>query len=50
MKKTSEFNEDFIESCKEESDVGYFLEVYVQYQLDISLKFVFDNNLNIRVK
>ena len=30
-KDTSEFNEDFIRSCKDESYKGYFLEVDVQY-------------------
>ena len=28
----SEFTEDFIKSYNENSDVGYFLEVYVEYQ------------------
>ena len=31
IKNASRFNEDFIKSCNEESDEGYFLEVYVQY-------------------
>ena len=31
IKDTSQFNKDFIESCNEESDEGYFLEVDVQY-------------------
>ena len=31
IKDTSQFNEDFIKSCNEESDDGYFLEVDVQY-------------------
>ena len=31
MKGTSQFNEDFIKNCNEESDEGYFLEVDVQY-------------------
>ena len=30
-KDTSQFNEDFIKNYKDESDEGYFLEVYVQY-------------------
>ena len=30
IKDTSQFNEDFINSCNEESDEGYFLEVDVQ--------------------
>ena len=28
-KNTSQFNEDFIKNCNEESDKGYFLEVDV---------------------
>ena len=28
---TSQFNEDFLKTCNEESDKGYFLEVDVQY-------------------
>ena len=28
---TSQFNKDFIKNCNEESDKGYFLEVYIQY-------------------
>ena len=31
IKDTSQFNEDFIKSDKEESDAGYFLEADVQY-------------------
>ena len=31
VKKTSQFNEGFIESYNEESDEEYFLEVDVQY-------------------
>ena len=31
VEKTSHFNEDFIKSNNEESDEGYFLEVYIQY-------------------
>ena len=31
VEETSQFNEDFIKSNNEESDEGYFLEVYVQY-------------------
>ena len=31
IENTSQFNEDFIKSCNEESDEGYFLEVDVQY-------------------
>ena len=31
VKDTSQFNEDFIKNYNEESDKGYFLEVYVQY-------------------
>ena len=30
-KHTSQFNKDFIKNYNEESDVGYFLKVYVQY-------------------
>ena len=31
IKDTSQFNEDFIKNCNEESDEGYFLEVHIQY-------------------
>ena len=31
VKDTSQFNEDFIKNCNEESDEGYFLEPNVQY-------------------
>ena len=31
IKDTSQFNEDFIKSYNEESDDGYFFEVYAQY-------------------
>ena len=31
IKDTSQFNEDFIKNCNEESDEGYFLEVHVQH-------------------
>ena len=31
LKKTSQFNEDFIKRYNEESDEGYFLEVDIQY-------------------
>ena len=31
IKDTSQFNEDFITGYTEESDKGYFLEVYVQF-------------------
>ena len=31
IEDTSQFNEDFIKNCNEESDEGYFLEVDVQY-------------------
>ena len=31
IKDTSQFNEDFIKNCNEESDEGYFFEVDVQY-------------------
>ena len=31
IEDTSQFNEDFIKNYNEESDVGYFLEVDVQY-------------------
>ena len=30
IKDTSEFNEDLIKNCNEESDEGYFLEVGVK--------------------
>ena len=31
MEDTSQFNEDFIKNCNEESDKGYFFEIDVQY-------------------
>ena len=31
IKGTSQFNEDFIKNCKEESDERYFLKVDAQY-------------------
>ena len=31
VKDISKFDESFIESCNEESDKGYFLEVDIQY-------------------
>ena len=31
IKGTSQFNEDFIKNCNQESDERYFLEVDVQY-------------------
>ena len=31
IKDTSQFNEDLIKNYNEESDEGYFLEVYIQY-------------------
>ena len=31
VEETSEFNEDFIKNCNDESGKGYFLEVDVQY-------------------
>ena len=31
IEDTSQFNEDFIMNCNEESDEGYFLEIDVQY-------------------
>ena len=31
IKDTSQFNEDFIKNCNEESNEGYFLEVNIQY-------------------
>ena len=31
IKDTSQFNEDFIKSCNEESDERYFLDVDAQY-------------------
>ena len=31
IEDTSQFNEDFIKSCSEESNEGYFLEVNVDY-------------------
>ena len=35
VKRTSQFNEDFIKNYNEESDEGYFLEVDVQYLVKI---------------
>ena len=31
VKDTSQFDEDFVKNCNEESNKGYFLEVDVQY-------------------
>ena len=31
VKETTEFNEDFIKSYNDDSDKGYFLEIYIQY-------------------
>ena len=31
IEETSQFNEDFIKNYNEESDEGYFLDVYVEY-------------------
>ena len=31
IEDTSQFNKDFIKNYKEETDEGYFLDVYVQY-------------------
>ena len=31
IEETSQFNEDFIKNCNEESDEAYFYEVDVQY-------------------
>ena len=31
FKSTSQFNNDFIKSCKENTDEGYFLQVDIQY-------------------
>ena len=31
VEDTSKFNEDFIKNYNEESNEGYFLEIYVQY-------------------
>ena len=31
IKHASQFSEDFIKNCNEESDEGYFLEIHVQY-------------------
>ena len=36
IEDTSQFNEDFMKSCNEESDQRYFLEVDVQYPALIS--------------
>ena len=35
IKHASQFSEDFIKNCNEESDEGYFLEVDVQYLLKL---------------
>ena len=45
IKDTFQFNEDFIKNYNEESDQGYFFEVYVQYleklhELDNDLLFL----------
>ena len=31
VEETSQFNKDFIKSCDDDSDEGYFLGVYIQY-------------------
>ena len=31
IEETSQFNEDFIKNCDEDSDIGYFLEFEIQY-------------------
>ena len=35
VEKTSQFNEDFIKSYNDDSDKERFLEVYVQYSLNL---------------
>ena len=55
VENISEFNESFIESCNEESDEGYFLEVIVQYperlhDLHYDLSFLLERTKIKRVK
>ena len=45
VKDTSEFNEDFIKSCDDENDEGYFLEVDV---LKIYITFTMINHFNLK--
>ena len=45
VKDTSEFNEDFIKSCNDENDEGYFLEVDV---LKIYITFTMINHFNLK--
>ena len=40
IKDTSQFNEDFIKNCNEESDEGHFFEVDVQYHEKIYMNFI----------
>ena len=42
IEDTSQFNEDFMKSCNEESDQRYFLEVDVQYPALISWKKIYE--------
>ena len=51
IEDTSQFNEDFIKRYHQESDNGYFLEVYVQYleklhELHGDLPFLPEKNRN----
>ena len=53
IKDTSQFNENFIKNCNEESDEGYFLEVDVQYleklhELNNCLPFFTRKNKNLK--
>ena len=48
IKDTSQFNEDFIKSYKNESDEGYFLEVDIQYLEKLHELFIMIYNFYLR--
>ena len=55
VKKLSKFNVDFIKNYNENSDIGYFLEVYVKYLKELSnlhkdLPFLLERKKLINVK